>query len=104
MFRGILQTLAGERVVTACCSALCGRSLDGCHSTIVDSREPVLNQCAAVGAVGVVDPQVLAEILTVGHQTLAVAYHTADAAAGTRHYQSNVLACHLRTMMKEVGL
>ena len=70
----------------------------------VDGAEPVLDERAAARAVGIVDPEILAEVVAVGHEALAVGNNTTDAAAGTRHNQSDVLPSHLGAGTEQVGL
>ena len=51
-----------------------------------------------------VDPKRIAHPSDVLHQSLRIGHHAADAAAVARHYQRHMLACHLRTIIKEVCL
>ena len=62
---------------------------------IVNDSEPVLNQRGAVGVIGMVDPKIQTEVFAARHKTLAVSYYAADAAAGTRYNQSDILAGQL---------
>ena len=77
---------------------------DAGNSLVVDGGEPVLNQRTAIGVIRMVDPEILTKVFAVRYKTLTVVDHTADAAAGTRHNQSNILASHLPSIVKQVGL
>ena len=104
-FRRFMSELTANQIIdTGGCSRNGLGFTDTSCLLIIDVGEPVLDELRAIAAVGVVDPKVLAEVISVRDESLAIVDYTTNTAAGTRHNQSDVFLGHVRSSAEQVGL